>query len=390
MTADQIPMARHLPRLVGVGISRDASAARAVREAVGQLETSRICFVLVFVPHRLNHAEVETALAELLPSTPGFGCTTAGQITPEGYEDDALLIVAFPREHFRCSSALLSPLKPVMPEQTALKAKALSRRFGRTANWNRFGLIFADGLSKQEDILVAALEVGLGDIPVFGGSAGHGLAFDRTFVLHGGEFHEDAAVLVLVDTDLDFTGLGFDHFTPTEQQIVVTEAQSEERVVHEINGSPAASEYARLVGCAASDLSPRIFAENPVMVRSPAAWHVRAIQQVIDGTSLTFLSAIANGLVLTLGRGKDILATLDSGLSVSDGQGREPDFILGFDCVLRRLEIQEKSLGNAASRVLRRHRVLGFNTYGEQHCGVHVNQTFVGIAFFPPGRANPL
>ena len=32
----------------------------------------------------------------------------------------------------------------------------------------------------------------------------------------------------------------------------------------------------------------------------------------------------------------------------------------------------------------RDHRVAGFNTYGEQHGGLHVNQTFVGLAFLEP------
>ena len=30
--------------------------------------------------------------------------------------------------------------------------------------------------------------------------------------------------------------------------------------------------------------------------------------------------------------------------------------------------------------VLRRHNAVGFNTYGEQFCGVHVNQTLTAIA----------
>lgn len=36
------------------------------------------------------------------------------------------------------------------------------------------------------------------------------------------------------------------------------------------------------------------------------------------------------------------------------------------------------------ARIYRDHRVAGFNTYGEQHGGLHVNQTFVGLAFLEP------
>jgi hypothetical protein len=32
----------------------------------------------------------------------------------------------------------------------------------------------------------------------------------------------------------------------------------------------------------------------------------------------------------------------------------------------------------------RDYRIAGFNTYGEQHGGIHVNQTFVGLAILDP------
>jgi hypothetical protein len=93
---------------------------------------------------------------------------------------------------------------------------------------------------------------------------------------------------------------------------------------------------------------------------------------------------------LTLGRGKEIIRTLEAGLAVRDEDGETPDFILGFDCYLRKLEIERKGLSGEASEQFRQHRVVGFSTYGEQHLGVHVNQTFVGVAFFRPKGGAPL
>ena len=64
--------------------------------------------------------------------------------------------------------------------------------------------------------------------------------------------------------------------------------------------------------------------------------------------------------------------------------------ILGFDCVLRRIALEEAGLAESVGRIYRDHRVAGFNTYGEQHGGLHVNQTFVGLAFLEPdGRHAP-
>lgn len=373
-------------RIVSIGVSTADDAERAVAEAVSQLSEHAICFILVFVPERLSETSVAEALNHHLPRTPMFGCTSAGQITPQGYDDNALLLVAFLRAHFRCSSKLFHPLKPVSIEETAFEAQTLARRFHTTANWNRFAITIADGLSKQEDVLVAALEAGLGGMPVFGGSAGHGVAYDATYVLHDGKFYDNAAVLLIVETDLDFERIKFDHIMPTDQQLVVTEANPEDRIVNEINGSPAAEEYARLIGCDLAALSPRVFAENPVLVRNLDSWYVRAIQGALEDGSLAFLSAIENGLVLTLGRGKEIIETMNAELAVTGPKGEPPHFVLGFDCVLRRLEIDQKNLSDAASEILQKRMVVGFNTYGEQCDGIHMNQTFLGIAFFTPRR----
>lgn len=369
---------------VAIAVSYADRPDAAVAEIAGRLAEVDASFVLFFVPHMLDRAELAEAVARLMPSTAAFGCTTAGQITPRGYDSDGLVALAFRRAHFRVASTLIKPLTPVRIADVVNQTERLAARFPATAGRSRLALIFADGLSKQEDILMSALEAGLKDIPVFGGSAGDGLDFTQTHVLHNGSFHRDAALLLLLETDLVFRGLGFDHFMPTDKRMVVTRAVPDERLVLEINGTPAAREYARLVGVGPEELSPIIFAENPVLVRSGHTYHVRAIQEMRQDGGLTFLSAIDDGLLLTLGRGKEIIRTLDAGLSVADEGGAPPDLILGFDCILRKLEIAHKGLEGQASEQFRGHRVIGFNTYGEQHLGVHVNQTFVGIAFFRP------
>lgn len=376
------------PSAVSIAVSYEPDAATAIAEIASQIDISTCCFLLAFVPGGLDKDGFVTALNAHWPGVPAYGCTTAGQITPKGYETEALLVISFPKQHFRCSTMLISPLKPLSIKQIAADAQKLSMQFQKTADWDRMALTFTDGLSKQEDMLVAALETGLGDLPVFGGSAGDALEFRETSVLHGGQFHTNAALVLLLETDMEFTGLGFDHFLPTHHQMVVTDAIPEERLVLEINGSPAAQEYARLVGVSVEDLSPQVFAENPVLVRNNALYHVRAIQKVQDGGALSFFSAIDDGLLLTLGRGTEILRTLDTELDVRCSRGKPPEFVLGFDCFLRKLEIEQKQLTLKASETLRQRKVVGFNTFGEQHCGVHVNQTFVGVAFFEPRKRN--
>ena len=156
------------------------------------------------------------------------------------------------------------------------------------------------------------------------------------------------------------------------------------RLVTEINAAPAAPAYAKMVGLDEHQLNPMTFAAYPVVVRVGGEYHVRSIQKVEEDGSLRFYCGIDEGLVLTVADGDDIARNLDSALTKLAAELGSLDLILGFDCILRRLEAEQKQRKLDVSQVLKRHGVVGFSTYGEQYRSMHVNQTFTGVAI---GRA---
>ncbi len=372
------------PLFVNSASSNAPDAVDALRECLSQIDLADCRFVLFFVPNTFDRNALSAELGAALNGVPAFGCTTAGQITGEGYETDSLLVMGFPKAHFRCASILLDRISGRSVGDFAEITKKHAERFRHTHGWNRLALLFTDGMSNQEDILASTLDTVLEGLPIFGGSAADGLNFGATYVLHDGRFHEDTAVLLMLETDLEFQSLNFDHFLPTDLRLVITRADPEKRLVYEINGAPAAQEYARLIGCPVDRLCPQVFAENPMLILYKHNHYVRAVRDVVAEDALSFMAAIDDGLIMTLGQGQERIETLRRGLDRQNPAGQTPDFILGFDCILRKLEFEEKQLLGPVSAVLRDHRVLGFSTYGEQHAGVHMNQTFVGIAFFEP------
>ncbi|MCB2079673.1 MAG: hypothetical protein KDE55_18515, partial [Novosphingobium sp.] len=56
------------------------------------------------------------------------------------------------------------------------------------------------------------------------------------------------------------------------------------------------------------------------------------------------------------------------------------DRVIGFDCVLNRIDAQSRQLSHAVSKFYSERGVVGFNTYGEQFHAAHVNQTLSGLA----------
>jgi hypothetical protein len=173
------------------------------------------------------------------------------------------------------------------------------------------------------------------------------------------------------------------HLVPTDRRMVVTGADPSRRIVREINAEPAAREYARLLGKDPEQLTSFTFAAHPVVVRLGGRHHVRAIQRMEPNGDLVFFSAIAEGLVLTLAEPQDIAAHLEHELAALGAAGA-PAAILACDCILRRMEAQEKQRYGAVSAILRAHGVAGFSTYGEQVNSMHVNQTMTGMAIWAP------
>lgn len=58
----------------------------------------------------------------------------------------------------------------------------------------------------------------------------------------------------------------------------------------------------------------------------------------------------------------------------------EIDHVIGFDCVLNRIDAESRQMSGAVSQLYSRRGVVGFNTYGEQFRAAHINQTLSGLA----------
>jgi hypothetical protein len=363
-------------------------AYAALTDLARRAGTARLSLVVLFVAPEGDLDAIAREATALFPDTPVIGCTTAGEISSEGYVEDEIVALGLPESHFAARSALVTGLRSLDPTRVAERAARLRAELtAASPQWTwEFAFLLIDGLARREDQMLAALRLGIGTTPLFGGSAGDGLSFRRTMVLADGRFREDAAVLTLVRSRCPIHVFKIDHMQPTDIKMVVTQADPERRLVREINAEPAGREYARLVGKDPDQLSPFIFAAHPVVLRIGDQHHIRAIQKVEPNGDLTFYSAIEEGLVLTLAEVGDLTRHTAAALDEL-GRERPPEAIIGCDCILRRLEAQNTQGLRELSRVMARHRVVGFSTYGEQFHAVHVNQTFTGVAIYPPEEA---
>ncbi|KJK14469.1 nitric oxide-sensing protein NosP [Pseudomonas sp. 2(2015)] len=369
-------------------VSRASAAELAAQELASQLLHPHLGFVLFFCSAEYDLPALAQALQQSFGGIRLAGCTSAGELTPDGYGRGCITALGFDHRQFSIAAELID----AMPAFSLIQAQATVERLVGECRSNTlapikghsFALTLLDGLSSREETVLAALSAALGDIPHFGGSAGDDNHLHHTHVYFDGAFRSGAAVVLLVNTGLEFEVFTTHHIEPRSEKLVITRADRQLRRVYELNAEPAALEYAQLIGVPVSQINHRTFAAHPLAVRINERYYVRAIQQVHEDLSLSFYCAVENGIVLTAMRPGPLLPNLQHLFSGLQQRLGPLLLTIGCDCFLRRLELEGSDSLAAVGSFLRSQRVLGFNSYGEQFNGMHINQTFTGVAIGRP------
>ncbi|MCR9159058.1 MAG: FIST N-terminal domain-containing protein [Nannocystaceae bacterium] len=371
------------------GSSQLTDGAAAVQEAVEHWsEAPEMLFV--FCSAAQDASSVANALSHRFPGVPMVGCSTSGEHIGGKHHRNSLVVAGLCDTGIDWAVQSFEGLADFDEARGDAAAHHLFEQHGadpETLDPEQFlALLFVDGLSMSEERVSSALAAGLQGVPLAGGSAGDDLAFSKTTVICNGTAKSDRAAVVLArSTEAQFHVIKHQHFTTEKHMLAVTKADPAARRVYEFDGYPAAEAYAKAIGVPLAELDGAKSFLHPVMFRCEGENYVRSIQSVNDDGSLTFYCAMEEGMVLQTGSHHDMTQSLHGDLSPL----KDVDFMLGFNCVLRALEASgdEKwdELGAEISAVAK--SSIGFDTYGEQLNGLHINQTLVAVAFSSKSKA---
>ncbi len=276
----------------------------AATNLASQLSHENLGCVLFFCSAEYDLSRLGASLERVFAGVSVCGCTSAGEITPEGYGRGCITAIGFDQRYFAIGCALISELESfsLQGAQDLIDGLLSTCKTGNIApvKGNTFAITLHDGLSSREELVLATLNSALGTIPHFGGSAGDDERLANTHVFYNGRFHTRAA------------------------------------------------------GVAFEDLDRKTFALRPMAVKIGNHYFIRSIQRVNPDKSLTFYCAVETGIVMTAMAPGPLLDNL------------------------RRLEAELTGVAEETSAFLKTHKVIGFNTYGEQFEGMHINQDIHG------------
>jgi len=367
-----------------VAVSKSIDALKASQEIQQQLNHPDIDFVLFYCSAIYQLDELATAMTQCFKNIDIVGCTTAGEITREGCEQKSIVAIGFSGKYFSISAKPVESMGEfdIVDAQNTMNELTEQCRLKELApiHENSFLLTLLDGLSTKEEQFLQTLNSATCGIPHFGGSAGDDVNLANTHVFYQNKFHQQAAIVILVNTQCAFEVFNCNHIKCPTEKLVVTEADVENRTVYELNAMPAAIEYAKLLNMDMKDLTPEVFSLHPLAVKVGGQYYIRSIQKVnVDDLSLTFYCAIDVGIVLTAVDMEDIFSSLNNKLENITQRLGESELVLACDCFLRRIEIEQKDLSEQAKNLYEKYNIAGFNSYGEHINGIHLNQTFAGV-----------
>lgn len=378
-----IPELNDLKVLTGVSTSTDPVVA--AKELYDSIYQPDIEFCLFYCSPEYDLKILGDELKRLFADVDIIGCTSSGEITPIGYLRGSLTGLGLAGDGLNVVTKRLDDIDQFKISHGSDATRSLLNRLtsqseGEANSANTFGYLLIDGLRGKEEVVVSSVHHGLGGIQLFGGSAADNEHFSETHLFHEGQFRTNCALLTLVQISHPFTVFKTQHFISSDKKMVVTEVDVNQRIVREINGVPAAPEYARIMGLPFEKLTMEMMSDFPVIVKIGGEYFVRSIMTANSDGSLTFACAVDEGVVMTVAHGEDMVEKLESLFEEIKNDIGKPILTLGCDCYLRRLEMDQKGLQSDIARIMMDNNVIGFSTYGEQYNASHINQTFTGVA----------
>lgn len=369
---------------IGFLSSHAVDPAEAMADIARELDMASLAGAIVFCSHHYDRDALARAINRQCESVPVVGCISSGELTLAGYDQDSISVIGFPRDAFHLVSHRFDDIDhfDVVEAREVVRSLAAvadrdSRHLGESIN--HVAIFLVDGLSHREELLTMTIQDALGDIPLTGGSSSDNLNFLDTAIFDSGRFHRHAAVVAILSSPRPMHVFKSQHYQATGAKMVVTGAIPQDRIVTEINAEPAAEEYLRLAGHAGEALGLEFFAAHPPMVRIGGSYHVRSIQSATADGGLAFYCAIDEGIVLTIGEPVDRIEGMRTLFAELEERVGTVDRIIAFDCVLNRIDAEQRQIGREVSELYRANRVIGFNSYGEQFHALHVNQTLSGL-----------
>lgn len=366
------------------GFSQSADVAVAVQEIERQIRQPQLKLIVFFASNVYDFTALTKEMKNTFPEAELIGCTTAGELSPKGFTEKSVVALGIAADHFFPVSTVIRKIHstPMLYRKEVASTFKKAGLDSAACGNNGFGILLIDGLQGAEEKVLSVVNSVIKDpeFQLIGGSAGDGLEFKKTFVCLNGEVYSDAAVVTFVKTNKKFYIHKEDIFRTTDRSMTVTKSNIRERRVYELDNRPAAQIYADCLGIPKKELA-KFFTRNPIGRRIGNKVWTASPFQIMDDDSIQFYSQIFQGALVDILSPEDVIEKTKDTVKIIKEKIPNVKAIIAVNCILRTLQFKDQNqCGMISTELAKLGQVVGFSSYGEQLCKMHLNQTLVLLA----------
>lgn len=350
------------------------TAKMTLKDLPGASPLPNANLVLVFGSvKRFEDSKLSSTLKSRYPSAQIVGCSTSGEISPNGVFDDSMQITAIAWE--KTMQRVLS-FKMNDMQNSYEAAVNLARQL--KAETLRTVLVFSDGLHVNGSELLQGFQSELGEVPIVGGMAGDDAAFVKTLQICNDTVSENLVIAVgLYGNNLVTASGALGGWKPYGPPRKITKSQK--NVVYEMDGKPALPLYRMYIGDAFAKGLPGTGLKFPLAIIEEGKRDVEKIRTLLaidpKNNSLTFAGNVEEGETVRLCQtNHDRLVEGASGAANMITGSLRPDQInqvglaLCVSCVGRKGVMAAQTVDeiNAVKQIFgSQTSITGFYSYGE-------------------------
>src|SRR3546814_342792 len=108
--------------------SHAGDPAKAMAEVAGQLGEEPLAGMLLFCSHRFDREALARAVNPRTEGVVAIGCTSSGELTENGYDEDSLSVVGFPASAFHMTSLCFDDIENFDPAAARQAVRGLAAR----------------------------------------------------------------------------------------------------------------------------------------------------------------------------------------------------------------------------------------------------------------------
>ncbi|MCT4565141.1 MAG: FIST C-terminal domain-containing protein [Maledivibacter sp.] len=367
--------------------SKNKNVQGAVQEIIKKIDQENIKIVMFFVSPIYDFEYVSKEMHNKFSDCEVMGTTTAGEICNEGFDDDGLLAISISSKEMRVKSAMIEdgnhhPILYKDKISEAMQSVGLDPS-SLSISEKGFGIGLFNGMFCMEEKLLSVIYAVIKDseFKIVGGTAGDGLDFKKTFISYNGKVINNGCIVTFVKTNEPFCIKKENIFIQSGKTMTATKVDVRNRVIHELNGRPAAAEYARVLGIDESDLDKH-FTINPLGRMIGDEIFIATPTQIHPDKSITVYAQVLPNSIVDILEPIDPKTVLHETLSEVKEEIPNLKVVMAFNCLLRTLYFKEKKLTGDLTNIFNEYVPLlcGFSSYGEQLGKFHMNETLTILA----------